>query len=159
MKQVPKKLLHRPLSDSVRDLRSRLGWSQQVLAVRLNMALRTTARWEAGGPIGRRGLLDLQQLARESGYQDLEIEFQRGGLATVSTDPNQSDVDFWTDVAFVALLLRAEPALQDESCRAFGALECLVRLASKRAHSQDPLLVHLVAEASRRNAECKEHVK
>ena len=53
--------------DEIRQLRARLGWTQQELASKLQVALATVASWEqAKKRPGRRSERDLRRLAAKS---------------------------------------------------------------------------------------------
>ena len=50
----------------VKELRQRLGLTQQELAGRLGVALSTVARWEGGHKVSRLALKQLEALEREA---------------------------------------------------------------------------------------------
>jgi len=81
-----------PVSQAIRDMRKGLGISQQELAFRTKMAIRTIARWEGEQPPHGKALLQLAELAQASDLNQianvfraaLEAELLIGG---VGADP------------------------------------------------------------------------
>lgn len=68
----------KPMSQAVRELRKGLGGiSQQELAFRLKMAVRTIARWEADQPPRGTALLRIAELAREQNLNEIAGVFRR----------------------------------------------------------------------------------
>ena len=67
-----------PINELVRKLRLGLGDTQQDFAQRLQTAIRTVARWEAGHSPNNRAVAQLEQLAREHGFTDLADGFRTG---------------------------------------------------------------------------------
>ncbi len=64
-----------PLAKALIELRSRLGETQQSMAVRFGVAVQTIARWETTGEPQSIMLWRLWELAREHQYDDLRDIF------------------------------------------------------------------------------------
>jgi transcriptional regulator with XRE-family HTH domain len=64
-----------PISQAIRDMRRRLGISQQELAFRTGMAIRTIARWELEQPPHGRALYKLWQLAQDNALKEIGDHF------------------------------------------------------------------------------------
>jgi transcriptional regulator with XRE-family HTH domain len=73
------------ISDLVRKLRLGLGDTQQDFAQRLQTAIRTVARWEAGHWPNNRTVAQLEQLARVHGFTDLADGFRTGLSKAIGT--------------------------------------------------------------------------
>ena len=73
--------LHNPaVCDALRQLRSTLGLTQQGLAVEMNTALTTIARWETSRSPRGRTLNHLARLAEKAQRPDLAAIFRQRGL-------------------------------------------------------------------------------
>jgi transcriptional regulator with XRE-family HTH domain len=68
------------LAAEVRQLRERLGESQQAFATRVGLSIRAVANYEADRMPTAKVLGDLYRQAREAGYQDLAELFWRAML-------------------------------------------------------------------------------
>src|SRR5262245_27990111 len=96
----------------LRDLRQRLRWTQQDLAFRMGKSMRSISRWESEGVIGRQGLRELQQLAKETGHDDLANAFFQDAVTTVVPDPASgvcTDEGFWQSALRTLLIFRDRP--------------------------------------------------
>lgn len=74
------------VGEAVRKLRLSLDESQQAFAHRLQAAIRTVARWEAGHKPNSRMLSQLERVAREHGLNDYAVVFRAALSADVGTE-------------------------------------------------------------------------
>lgn len=74
-----------PIGELVRKLRLALGETQQDFAQRLQTAIRTVARWEAGHSPNNRAVAQLERVAREHGLADLADGFRAGLSKSIGT--------------------------------------------------------------------------
>lgn len=69
------------LNQAIRRVRHSLSESQQAFAFRMKTAIRTVARWEAGGRAGSlpraKALVRLERLAKEQGLDDCARVFSK----------------------------------------------------------------------------------
>jgi transcriptional regulator with XRE-family HTH domain len=82
-----------PISQAIRDLRQALGISQQELASRTKMAIRTIARWEVEQPPHGKALLTLADVAQINRQHEIADVFRRAledeiVIGGVTADPD-----------------------------------------------------------------------
>ncbi len=66
--------------EAVRELRTRLGDTQQAFAARTGLAISTVVRYELSRPPKGQALAMFERLAFDNGYEDLTAVFRRQAL-------------------------------------------------------------------------------
>jgi transcriptional regulator with XRE-family HTH domain len=119
-----------PVQIALRALRTKLGLSQQSLAVAMNMSVVTVCRWETSRPPSGYSLLQLAQFAHSNGAYDIANVFEEA-LREEENPPDFLVIRMNEDTAEIAVSeLRAnsgDPVIEREY------LEILRRLY--RAHT------------------------
>jgi transcriptional regulator with XRE-family HTH domain len=82
------------VSLTIRKLRQALGESQQQFAHRLNMAIRTIARYETVRPPRGLALVQLQRTAEAHGLDEYAAVFRRAAAAAVGVEPDLTSEQF-----------------------------------------------------------------
>jgi transcriptional regulator with XRE-family HTH domain len=121
------------LSQAVRELRNALRLTQQGLATRLRIAVRTVARWENDQPPRGHALVQLAQLAQAKNEQALADKFvqalQRQWAAPHAND--EPELKGWLDglqIAFRYRLRHKNKELwRDIAEKIIAAVECAAR--------------------------------
>jgi transcriptional regulator with XRE-family HTH domain len=114
------------LSEAVRELRARLGWSQQSFSNRLGVALNTIARYETSREPSGEALLKLDHIALLNHHWDLSSLFQIHYLDDVLKDFNHHVVKI--------------PATDSEPSRGYLLLKLRGDQELRYAHILDMLL-------------------
>jgi hypothetical protein len=115
--------------------------------------------------IGRSGLKELQQLARDTGNPDLAEAFFCDALATVVPASGETDDNFWVHAFRTLLVFQDWPAVEQQCWEVFRQIEAGLEEAANAMQSQSsqpgasyPILESLVREVARRTKE-KPHAR
>jgi DNA-binding transcriptional regulator YiaG len=101
------------VADAVRKLRQSFGESQQAFAYRMQTAVRTIARWEAGKSLSLNALAMLTGLAQGKGDIELTRVFAKAFERGLGGDVPREVEDISADVEALHLMYN-HPELADE---------------------------------------------
>jgi transcriptional regulator with XRE-family HTH domain len=132
------------IQDAVRELRNRLGWTQEDLARNLGLTLRTVVRYENDLPPRGPALGRLYAIASEKGHEDLAKLFdaERGKetnkRVAMKADVVFSEIQRWNEIGgLLAGLWGFLPDIEPEEIRSRveNTLAKLERTLAKQQHS------------------------